>query len=115
MKKEQKLEQQPNSDSIADNLQFSPTCPKPIVSGWVSVDDRLPETLETVWVSDGKGWTTLGCRSDYYEGDDGKLHWCWAALLSGNIEEEGGVIVGDFIEDDWNVRFWHTVPLPPIR
>ena len=85
------------------------------VSGWVSVDDRLPETLEIVWVSDGKGWTTLGCRSDYYECDDGKLDWCWAALLSGNIEEEGGVIVDDFIEDDWNVRFWHTVPLPPIR
>lgn len=31
MKKEQKMEQQPNTDSTADNSQVSPTCPKPIV------------------------------------------------------------------------------------
>jgi hypothetical protein len=31
MKKEQKLEQQRNSDSTVDDLQVSPTCPKPIV------------------------------------------------------------------------------------
>lgn len=31
MKKEQKLEQQQNSDSDADNSQVSPTCPKPNV------------------------------------------------------------------------------------
>ena len=32
MKKEQKPEPQQNSDSLADNSQVSPTCPKPIVS-----------------------------------------------------------------------------------
>jgi hypothetical protein len=32
MKKEQKMEQQHNSDSADDNSHFQPTCPKPIVS-----------------------------------------------------------------------------------
>jgi hypothetical protein len=39
-------------------------------SGWVSVKDRLPEILETVWVSNVKGLTTPGCRIYLYS--DGK-------------------------------------------
>jgi len=42
MKKEQKMEQQPNTDSTADNSQVSPTCPKPIVSGCFSVGMKFP-------------------------------------------------------------------------
>lgn len=38
MKKEQKLEQQPNSDSTADSSQVSPTCPKPIVGSSLSYE-----------------------------------------------------------------------------
>jgi len=31
------------------------------VIGWVAIENGLPEELETVWISNGKGWTTLGC------------------------------------------------------
>jgi hypothetical protein len=45
MKKEQKLEQQPNSDSTADNSQVNPTCPKPIVSSIPILDLSMSESL----------------------------------------------------------------------
>lgn len=32
-------------------LPSSQTIAKPLVSGWVSVNDRLPEPLQTVWIS----------------------------------------------------------------
>lgn len=83
-------------------------------NGWVSVNDRLPDMLKTVWVSNGKGWTSLGCRTPYYEGrEDDVLSWGWSAILTGNIEEARGEITGDFEDDDWDVQFWHEVPIPP--
>lgn len=86
-------------------------------NGWVSVEDRLPESLETVWISNGRGWTTLGCRSDLYEDtneDTGKLewHWCWCAS-NGIIWEEDGKIVSECENDDLNVKFWKLLPSPP--
>lgn len=93
----------------------SQTIAKPNVSGWVSVHDALPETLETVWISNGKGWTTLGCRSDFHEGDDGKLGWCWCVVANGIIYEEDGKIVAECEEDDLDVCFWHPLPIPPCR
>ncbi len=81
-------------------------------SGWVKVEDGLPEVLETVWISNGKGWTTLGCRSDYQQGDDGELIWCWCAT-NGTIYEEDGKIVAECEEDDWDVRHWRPLPAPP--
>ncbi len=91
---------------------------KPDVSGWVSVHDALPETLETVWISNGKGWTTLGCRSDYFNdiGEDGKeqLLWCWCAS-NGIIWEEDGKIVSECEGDDYDVQYWHRLPVPPCR
>lgn len=38
MKKEQKLEQQQNSDYTAENSQVSPTCPKPNVGSSLSYE-----------------------------------------------------------------------------
>ena len=81
-------------------------------SGWVKVEDGLPEVLETVWISNGKGWTTLGCRSGYQQGDDGELIWCWCAT-NGTIYEEDGKIVAECEEDDWDVRHWRPLPAPP--
>lgn len=88
---------------------------KPIVSGWVSVHDALPETLETVWVSNGKGWTTLGCRTNLYDDGEGGRAWCWAAIANGIIYEEDGKIVAECEEDDLDVCFWHRLPVPPCR
>lgn len=81
---------------------------------WISVEKELPECLETVWISNGKGWTTLGCRSDYQEGDNGELNWCWAAS-NGIVYEENGELISECEEDDLDVQFWHRVPKPPIQ
>lgn len=92
----------------------SPNDAKPLVSGWVSVHDALPEILETVWVSNGKGWTTLGCRTDLYDDGEGGWAWCWAAS-NGIIYEEDGKIVAECEEDDLDVCLWHRLPVPPCR
>lgn len=81
-------------------------------SNWISVKDRLPDTLETVWISNGKGWTTLGCRSDLYEGDNNDLIWCWC-YTNGVIYEEDGKIQAECEADDIEVRFWQPLPEPP--
>lgn len=81
---------------------------------WISVNDRLPETLETVWISNGKGWTTLGCRSDYHYGDEDKLVWCWAKT-NGIIYEEDGKIISECEEDDLDVTHWMPLPQPPKK
>ena len=82
---------------------------------WISVRDALPEPLETVWISNGVGWTTLGCRSDLYHSydDENEWTWCWAAVVSGSIYEEDGKIIAESEEDDLDVRYWHPVPIPP--
>jgi hypothetical protein len=75
---------------------------------WVKVEDRLPKDLETVWISNGKGWTTLGCRV-YSDGD-----WSWAAT-NGVIYQEQGVIVAESEIDDLDVQFWMPLPTPPNK
>ena len=87
-------------------------------SQWINVNDRLPEILETVWISNGKGCTTLGCRSDLYEETDENgesiFLWCWAKS-NGIIYEEHGKIVSECENDDLDVVLWHPVPKPPIN
>lgn len=73
---------------------------------WISVKDRLPEPLETVWISNGNGWTTLGCRVDY--GSDG---WGWAET-NGVIYEENGKIVSECESADLDVNIWMPLPFP---
>ena len=105
-----------DNNSTAQNQQVSQPNANKNVSGWVSVNDSLPEHLETVWISNGKGWTTLGCRSDLYDNNgDGCYSWCWAAATYGSVYEEDGKIVAECEEDDLDVRFWHPLPVPPIR
>ncbi len=73
---------------------------------WTKVEDGLPDELETVWISNGKGWTTLGCR--VYE--DGDWHW---AESNGTIYEEDGKIVSECESDDLDVQDWKALPEPP--
>ena len=80
--------------------------------GWIAVENGLPDTLETVWISNGKGWTTLGCRSDLQDDGEGGLNWCWAAVSNGLIYEEDGIIIAECEGDDLDVRLWHRLPKP---
>lgn len=76
---------------------------------WVKVEEELSEPLnelETVWISNGKGWTTLGCL--VYS--DGGWHW---AETNGVIYEKDGKIISECESDDLDVRFWHRAPKPP--
>lgn len=76
------------------------------VISWVAVENGLPDELETVWISNGKGWTTLGCLV-YVEGG-----WHWAET-NGLIYQDKGKIVSECESDDLDVKFWHRLPDPP--
>lgn len=78
---------------------------------WISVKDSLPEPLETVFISNGKGWTTLGCITELFDKGDGSS-WCWAQS-NGIIYEENGKIVAECEDDDLDVQYWHRLPNPP--
>ena len=58
-------------------------CPE---CGWVAVTDVLPKPLQTVWLTNGKGWVSLGCLIE----SDGGWHW---AEGNGVIYIENGEIV----------------------
>lgn len=75
------------------------------LNGWISVSDDKPEPFKTVWISNGKGWTTLGCLVETSEG------WHWAET-NGIIYEEDGFIVSECESDDLEVNFWHSCPIP---
>lgn len=76
------------------------------VSNWVAVDDSLPKPLQTVWLTNGKGWTCLGCLVETNEG------WHWAES-NGVIYQENGEIVSECESNDLDVAFWHEIPKPP--
>ena len=73
---------------------------------WNSVNDKLPEPLETVWISNGNGWTALGCLVVDNEGS----HW---AESNGIIYQEENRIVSECESDDLDVKFWIALPKPP--
>ena len=70
---------------------------------WINVSELLPNPLETVIISNGKGWTTLGCLVETSEG----YHW---AETNGIIYEENGMIVSECESDDLDVVIWHKLP-----
>ena len=84
-----------------------------MTSEWIKVSDELPKCLETVWISNGKGWTTLGCRSDIYGDGEGGYVWSWCVLVGGVVYEEDGEIIGECEQDDYDVQLWLPVPKPP--
>lgn len=74
---------------------------------WKSIEKgEYPENLETVWVTNGKGWVALGCL---VETEDG---WHWAES-NGIIYSEGTKIVAECESDDLDVKYWHSVPTLP--
>ena len=74
--------------------------------GWLDANVHLPDELETVFISNGKGWTSIGCLV-YSEG------WHWAES-NGVIYEEKGKIVAECESDDLDVKYWHKLPKPPF-
>lgn len=70
---------------------------------WIETKKELPKPLETVWISNGKGWTTLGCLVETKEG----IHW---AETNGIIYEDNGQIVSECESDDLDVNLWHELP-----
>lgn len=84
--------------------------PKPetpeTAGGWISVADRLPAEQETVFISNGEGFTSIGCRVWSEE------NWWWAES-NGVVYEDKGKIVAECELDDLDVRFWHPFPDAP--
>ena len=78
------------------------------VSGWVAVTDALPKALQTVWLTNGKGWCCLGCLVEDAEG------WHWAES-NGVIYIENGEIVSECESEDLDVIYWHELPKPPCH
>jgi hypothetical protein len=70
---------------------------------WISTNERLPDENELVLISNGRGWTSLGCRVWISES------WYWSASVSG-IYQEGINIVAECEIDDLDVKFWHELP-----
>lgn len=79
---------------------------KGYVSGWIAVTETLPKPLQTVWLTNGKGWVSLGCLVE----SDGGWHW---AQSNGIIYIENGEIVSECESEDLDVNFWHELPKPP--
>ena len=73
---------------------------------WISIEDRLPKSLQTVWLSNGNGFICLGCLVD---NDDG---WHWAES-NGIIYIDNGEITSECESDDLDVRYWMPLPSPP--
>jgi hypothetical protein len=70
---------------------------------WISVEEKLPNPLQTVWITNGKGWTSLGCLVEDAEG------WHWAES-NGIIYQEGNDIVSECESDDLDVNYWMALP-----
>jgi hypothetical protein len=69
---------------------------------WISVNEKLPEPLETVWITNGK-FVNLGCLVDHEDG------WCWAKSVEEPYIQDGKILVG-CEPDDLDVTHWHPVP-----
>src|SRR3989304_1117827 len=79
--------------------------------GWLDKNFKSPDELEPVFISNGKGWTSIGCL--VYDRDDREARWHWAES-NGVIYEEKGKIVAECESDDLDVKYWHKLPKPPF-
>lgn len=96
-----------STEKISLENESQPSC-LGAVSGWVAVTDTLPKPLQTVWLTNGKGWVCLGCLVE----SDGGWHW---AESNGVIYIENGEIVSECESEDLDVNFWHELPKPPCH
>lgn len=76
-------------------------------SKWISVEDRLPDELQTVWALNKKDkFIALACL--FY--DDG---WLWA-VSNGTIYLEYGKIVSECdLDDEYEFTHWQPLPEAP--
>jgi hypothetical protein len=88
---------------ITPNLEISDIMILANNNRWISVTEKLPEPLQTVWLTDGKGWVALGCLVEDAEG------WHWAES-NGVIYAENGEIVSECESEDLDVHYWHELP-----
>ena len=93
-------------DNKVMNEELNQPLRETVASGWVSVTDALPKALQTVWLTNGKGWVCLGCLVE----SDGGWHW---AESNGVMYIENGEIVSECESEDLDVNFWHELPKPP--
>jgi hypothetical protein len=110
MKDFKKLSMYDESIKTTASDSTTPLLPLDVIS-WVAVENGLPDELETVFISNGKGWTTLGCIV-YGLASTVKGGWHWAKT-NGVIYQEEGKIVSECESDDLDVKFWHRIPEPP--
>jgi hypothetical protein len=101
-----KIEEYFNEGTPFESMK--PALSKGAVSRWVAVTDALPKALQTVWLTNGKGWCCLGCLIEDAEG------WHWAES-NGVIYIENGEIVSECESEDLDVNFWHELPKPPCH
>ena len=78
---------------------------------WISVKSLLPERLEIVFISNGKGQTWIGCRTELFDKED-RNSWCWARSYD-SIYEQEGKLQADCYDEDLDVKYWHRLPSPP--
>ena len=70
---------------------------------WINVNELLPTPLALVWITNGKGWTSLGCLVEDNEG----CHW---AETNGVIYQEKDEIISECESEDLDVVAWHELP-----
>lgn len=75
----------------------------PSSSMWQDVEKVLPQPLQTVWLTNGKGWVQLGCLVE----SDGGWHW---AESNGVIYADGDTIVSECESEDLDVKYWQSLP-----
>ncbi len=79
-----------------------------VLNSWVPVSEKLPEPMETVWITNGEDWVAIGCLVTNGEG------WHWAKT-NGIIYSEGNNIISECESDDLDVQYWLQIPkLPTI-
>lgn len=92
--------------STATAIAVIHCCSAFFIMEWISVKDKLPDELQTVWACNNEtNFVALACLT-YYDG------WIWA-ISNGTIYSEDGKIISECeLDDDYD--FTHWMPLPEL-